>query len=230
MKLFKQFCVLFFFLTACIQGTSQSRTEPMTWWQISERIAFNTNVSGLILVQKRRFLERPGTHQDLLWLSSGYRHKNVSFGGGLMYFTMTRFLDTKFRAVPEFRPFQYLTYTNKAPRSNWSYQLRAMIEQRLLSEVTGNEIAPVETLQIRYRLRCNMALNMMKNTTLQLSNEFLWLNTKQLAQNRALIELAHTLHAFRVSAGYMNWYVEGVSKPWRNCWVVKLDHQLQWPL
>ena len=218
---------LIFVCSLTFKGVSQSRSEHMIWLQATEKVQFNPTVSGLVLVQKRLFTERAQTYQDLIWVSGDYQLKHLKAGGGMMYFSYHKRLASSFKAVPELRPFQYLTYGGRMATSLWTYHIRAMVEQRFLSQVTGDEVATGKDFQLRYRLRCNATFELAPHTLLKLGNEFLWAHEMELVQNRATAELAYAFRPFGLAVGYMNWYVKGIRQPWRHSWLLKISHRLK---
>lgn len=226
----RAFNYLFIIIFTCIffsgSLTGQSQSEQMLWFQVSEKVQVAPRTSGLFLVQKRYFLEQPDTYQDLFWASGAYRLKNIQVGGGFMYFSAHKRLNSIYRSIPELRPFQCLSYARKVTNTRWSYQIRAMVEERFLSEVSGDEIIREQNFQLRYRLRSNMIFHFAPNTSLKLSNEWLWRHTMALTQNRAFAEVTQSIKSIRLSAGYMNWFVRGIQKPWRHVWLFRMDHRI----
>ncbi len=198
----------------------------MVWIHASEKVHFTPSFSSLFLVQKRLFLEKSQTYQNLFWFSSAYHLKRFHVGAGIMYFTMHKYLASTYKPVPEIRPFQYVSFSGNATPV-WSYQIRAMTEQRLLSKVTGDEIDTREDVQLRLRVRCNNVFALARNLSIKVSNEFLWAHDKGFVQNRAFAELAYQFRSLRLSTGYMNWYLKGIQKPIRHVWLCRIDHKLK---
>ncbi|MDW3195491.1 MAG: DUF2490 domain-containing protein [Cytophagales bacterium] len=200
----------------------------MIWLHFSEKVNFTPRLSGLALFQKRYFLDRHNTYQDLFWASGGYQLKNIQFGGGMMFITTHKLLTSVYKSIPEHRPFQYLSYTSAIPETRWRFQIRAMVEERFLSKVMENEIATAEAFQLRYRLRSNLMFDFARNAQFKLSNEWLCTHELDLTQNRAFAEVAYAFKTLQVSTGYMNWYIKGINKPWRHIWLLRVDHKIRW--
>lgn len=225
----KAFHYLFILIFTCISGVGlkgQSQSEPMLWLQASEKAQFSRSTSGLFLFQKRYFLDQTDTYQDLFWASGAYRLKNIQVGGGFMYFSAHKRLNSIYRSIPELRPFQCVSYAGNVINTRWDYQIRAMVEERVLSGVSGDEVTKGQNFQLRYRLRSNMTFHFAPNTSVKLSNEWLWRHTMELTQNRAFAEVTQSIKSIQLSAGYMNWFVKGIQKPWRHVWLFKVDHRI----
>lgn len=217
-----------FFLSLFCPNPGQAQSEPMLWLHFSEKVYFTPKLSGLALIQKRYFLDRQNTYQDLFWASGGYQLKNFQLGGGIMFVNTHKLVASNYESIPEYRPFQYLSYTSAIPETRWRFQIRAMIEERLLSKVTGDIITTAEDFQLRHRLRGNLMFDFGRNAQLKLSNEWLYTNKLALTQNRAFAEVAYAFNTLRVATGYMNWYIKGIDKPWRHVWLLRVDHQIRW--
>ncbi len=226
MKAFNYLTLVIFTCIFSSSLTGQAQSESMIWLQVSDRVQFTSGVSGLFLVQKRYFLDQTNTYQDLYWASGAYHLKNLQIGGGFMHFSAHKHLTSTYRSVPESRPFQYLSFSGKVARTRWKYHIRAMVEERLLSKVTGDEVFTQQDFQLRYRLRSNLIFQFARNTSLRLSNEWLWADALAFVQNRAFAEVTHTIKSLRLSAGYMNWHVKGIEKPWRHVGLLRIDHRV----
>jgi hypothetical protein len=228
MKAFHYYLTVIFFCLLSVQLNSQSRSEPMFWLQVSEKVQFTPTFSGLALLQKRYFLDKHDTYQDLFWASGAIHLKHVKVGGGFMYVSTHKHLTDTYKAIPEYRPFQYVSYAGSLPETRWRYQIRAMVEERLLSKVMEDEIITIKNFRIRYRLRSNLMFDFARNAQIRLSNEWLWTHNAGITQNRAFAELAYHFRGWRVAAGYMNWWIKGIEKPWRHVWLMRIDHRVNW--
>lgn len=219
-----------FFLSLLWAGTAlgQLPSEQLVWLQASEKISLNDPLSVTLLWQQRLFLERADVQQSIYWVSGDYKLNSISsLGGGLMYFTYTRPLEAEVKAVPELRPFQYLTIKRSLGAVKLS--LRNMIEERYLSEVIQDEIIPNQRLEIRYRFRLKSTIPVARKSKVVLSTEY-FINgganqANRFSQNRAVALWQQKIGPVSMSAGYMHWLVNtSMGKEVRHSWQVQLHH------
>lgn len=206
-------------------SSAQSDSESVMWIEASEKIEFSSSTSGLLLFQRRIFLDRPNTHQHLFWISGHHRINRFKIGGGLMYFTYHKYLDNSYQSIPEIRPFQFLHYS--VSKKKFACDFRMMAEERYLSEIKESEILFARNLELRYRFRPRVSFTVSPKSKISLSNEVFWTG-EALTQNRAVGSISHQIKALTVSAGYMHWLVQ-VQDGYevRNTWMVQVQHKLK---
>lgn len=219
-------CVFFAFL--CLESVSQTSSEQMVWIQASEKLSLDSSNSVTFLFQRRIFLEKTHSYQHLYWLSLNHKMKgNVSLGCGAMYFTNNLILYQELKSVPEFRPFQYVVI-NRAIGYG-SINLRFMVEERWLSNVSQDDIEPMDHFEMRCRVRLNSTTKLAKRYWLELSNEYFIngnLNVDEhFSQNRFSTLVQYKRSAIDVFAGYMHWLVNTSNgNESRHSWCVGIGH------
>ena len=204
-----RFIFLLLLLIAGLAALSQP-TQPMVWFEAVECAQENGNFSTTLLFQRRVFLEKEHTYQHIYWASGNYKlDARFSVGGGLIYVAYQKEVDEGYATVPEIRPFQYLTFTQKLGNTKWT--LRNMVEERYMSSVMQNEIQKTSKFNMRYRFRLKGLIPISNRLGLELSNEVLF-NGKQLpvkvfSQNRAVARLRYMLGNWSINGGVMHWLV-----------------------
>lgn len=209
-------------LISLSESISQSKPEQTIWLEVSETASIGPRVSVLLLFQNRQFLNRRSTYQNLYWLSADYKVGNLSIGGGMMYFEYHKLLASTYKSVPEVRPFQFVRFQVSGTR--WNFHLRAMMEERYMSDVEKNEIYDMNHLEIRFRFRTNTSYKLNSKLSLALGNEVFFYKENGFIQNRAIAELRLKLRSVRLSAGYMNWYLKEL--PIRHSWLIRFNHRI----
>ncbi len=218
----KRIVIILIGFVTVFDNYAQPKSERTFWVQTSEQLQVAPRTSVLLLYQRREFLDREHTHQHLYWVSAGYKMRNASLGGGIMYFTYHRQLKSKYGAVPEIRPFQYVSLMRTV--NAWTFGARAMLEERYLSEVHENEIKSMNHLEFRGRLRVNVNHQLHRKMNLLTTNELFMRPDDRLVQNRFTAEFGIFLHPIKVSVGYMYWYLEGL--PIRHCGLLRVHHRI----
>lgn len=198
-------------LFTALTSLGQNKSQPMVWMEAWGKVNISEKVSALALIHHRIFLDKDQTYQDIYWLSGDYKFgKNVSIGGGLMYFTYHKAVGEGFEFVPETRPFQYIIYRPSIGKVK--FRIRAMVEERYMSDVVNNEIDPLERFNMRYRFRVRANIPLVNKFSLELSNELLFngqqLEAEVFGQNRARGLVCYKVtEKIGVSAGYLQWTV-----------------------
>ena len=226
MTMLKNVLLLIVGLLTVLDVTGQRESEQTIWLQTSEQVQLTQRVTALLLYQRRVFLNREDTYQNLYWLSAGYKIRNTSLGGGFMYFKYHRQLASVHRAVPEIRPFQYVSYIHT--KKDWTLGLRAMVEERYLSSVHENQIEELDHLEIRGRLRTNSSYQFNARFSLLVGNEVFFPREHGFVQNRFSAEVGVKLRPVKLSFGYMNWYLDEL--PVRHSWLLRFHHRFHFPL
>ena len=205
-----RFILLLLLVIAGLAALSQEKNQPMIWMEATQKTAFTERFSTTLLFQRRVFLDLENTHQHIYWLSGNYKlAPSVTVGGGLIYFTYHRAVGEEYSSIPEYRPFQYITLSHRLLGA--SFSLRAMIEERYMSEISDGEVHRGSKFNTRYRMRLKSLIPIYQQLQLELSNELLLnghhLPTDLFGQNRAIARAKYKTGKWEISGGFLHWLV-----------------------
>jgi len=205
-----RFINLLIFAFIVFSSMAQNPSDPMIWIQATEKVTISKKVSALLLFQHRIFLEKEQTSQQIYWASGGYKLTDkIAVGGGLIYFTYHKMVGDSYKYVPETRPFQYVSYTDKLGKVKLDF--RVMVEERYMSSVVDGEIQTGEKFNTRYRIRTRGFIPLSKRVKVELNNELLFnghnLESDFFGQNRVTLRVHYSLKNWSFLGGYMQWTV-----------------------
>ena len=207
-----RFIILLLLLIAGLAVLGQDKRSPMIWMEATQKTVFNPQFSTTLLYQRRVFVMKDHTYQQILWAGGNVQlTPKVTLGGGLIYFVYHRNIGERFGNVPEIRPFQYVNFHRQVGAVNLS--LRTMAEARFLSTVVHDQVEIADRFNVRVRLRLKGHIPLGKQLLLEVSNEAFFnghfLSTHTFDQNRWVNRLIYKRGNWQLHGGVMHWWVNG---------------------
>lgn len=211
----KIYHILFFSLFGLLPLQVFSQTKPQThesmiWFETIEKVQLNDRLSATLLWHHRIFFEREHTTQDIYWLSlNGLVAKNLTVSGGMMYFTYRKNMQGTNIAVPEWRPFQSVTYSGSLKKTKINFRL--MTEQRYTRQVLEGHLTGDYHFNIRLRNRLQVFVPVHLQWKVEIAEEILLRDINHgrtvFDQSRARVRL-HFYPGngkFGMHLGYLHW-------------------------
>ncbi len=211
----KIFRILVFFSFVFVGSSAVSQKKPhshesMIWIEAIEKVQINDRFSSTLLWHHRIFIDREQTFQDIYWLDlNGRISQNFSLTGGVMYFTYRKDVQGFNLSVPEWRPFQAITYTSRIGKSK--VNLRLMVEERYTKKVNEGHFMDEYHFNVRLRNRAQVFLPVTHQMQLEISEEILLRNINLgrgvFDQSRGRVRLHYYPGngKFGFNAGYLHW-------------------------
>jgi len=223
---------IFLALSASFGQEKSNTSESMIWTEGIEKVKLNNRFSSTLLWQHRIFFDREETYQDIYWLSiAGNVSQNLSLTGGIMYFTYHKESFGRHLTVPEWRPFQAVTYSKSFGAFRSSF--RCMVEQRYTRRVGPEGLQRANDFNLRVRNRLQLLVPIQPRWQVEFSEEVLLRNlqngNRTFDQSRARIRLhCHPgLGDLSVNAGYLHWLVSTASAlQHRHAAMVGVSHKI----
>jgi len=204
--------------------------QELYWLKYSARFSIK-RMKLKASVEDRRYIKNNRQHMWLYTLdASGSIGDNWNVGGGLLRWTINMPSDPESEfdvRQGEWRPFQYLTFTNPIS-TRFTFNQRFLIEQRIRQNVGKDELTNQPLVLDGYyaylRFRHRMGLSFRMNSreakvpmTISISNEVMvHFGGSQIQntfdQNRIVINSkAYIFDNTAVAFGYLNWYQQSSS-------------------
>lgn len=206
--------------------------EGIIWSQVTEKLRVNEQNSLSLSVQYRAFLDRAeGYH---LFLKGNWQHQlagPLSIGAGFVNLNINVPSGDTHVLRPELRPYQFVQMDFPVHNGS-SFTWRLIAEERFFRKVANGELIAGHDFQWRFRNLIKFHQPLTERLDASVSTEIM-LNAKNVEvnvfdQNRLRALLEYSIGSFKISSGYMHWFVQTASNRHENrhTWVVMLSHRL----
>jgi len=223
--------VIFFSGSLHAQGKEYTN-EGIIWSQFTEKVRVNDMNTLALTIQHRAFLDRDKAYH--LFFKGNWQHQlagPLSIGAGFVNLNINVPSDDTHVLRPELRPYQFVQMDFPVQKGS-SFTWRLIAEERFFRKVANGDLIAGHDFQWRFRNLIKFHQPLTERLDASVSTEIM-LNAKNVEvnvfdQNRLRALLGYSIDSFKISSGYMHWFVQTATNRHENrhSWVVMLSHRL----